>query len=97
MSVAGNCDGCKNRIEKAAKEAGALMANWNDSTKILQITYDDLSTSLLTIEKRIALAGHDTRDVKATADAYAKLPVCCKYDKSSIGKPTQVCEEDKKQ
>ncbi len=97
VSVVGVCQSCKARIEKAAKQAGASLADWNDKTKVLSVTYNDSAISLLAIEKNIAFMGHDTRDVKATMLAYNKLPACCKYDRNGIAVKTKACEEDKKE
>ncbi len=96
VKVLGNCESCKARIEKAAKQAGASKADWSDKTEILTVSYDDASTSLLAIEKQIAFAGHDTRDVKATTDAYAKLNSCCQYDRTgTTGR--KACDKDEKE
>src|SRR4051794_18689485 len=83
VKVNGVCGSCKKRIEKAAMDAGATLANWSDETQILTIKYDDAKTTLLTIEKKIASVGHDTRDVKAPDEAYKKLEECCQYDRTS--------------
>ena len=96
VKVLGNCGSCKSRIEKAAKQAGAAKANWNGETQTLKITYDEASTSLLTIEKGIASAGHDTRDVKANLNAYNKLESCCQYDRTGLSGAKE-CDEDKKE
>jgi len=81
VKVSGVCGSCKKRIEKAAMEAGAASANWSDTTQMLTVKYDDAKTTLLAIEKKIASVGHDTRDVKASDDAYNKLDECCQYDR----------------
>lgn len=80
VKVNGVCGSCKKRIEKAAMDAGAITANWSDTTQLLTVKYDDAKTSLLSIEKKIASVGHDTRDVKAPDEAYKKLDECCQYD-----------------
>jgi periplasmic mercuric ion binding protein len=92
VKVLGNCESCKARIEKAAKAAGAMKADWSDETQILSVTYDDASTSLLSIEKGIAAVGHDTRDVKATAETYHKLHSCCQYDRTGTS-GAKACEK----
>lgn len=96
VKVLGNCESCKARIEKAAKTAGASKADWNDETQILRVTYDDSATSLLSIEKGIAAAGHDTRDVKATSDAYDKLHACCQYDRTGLN-GSKACDKNEKE
>src|SRR3954467_5553147 len=83
VKVNGVCGSCKKRIEKAAMDAGAITANWSDETQILSVKYDDSKTTLLGIEKKIASVGHDTRDVKATDQAYKSLEECCQYDRTS--------------
>ena len=83
VKVSGVCGSCKKRIEKAAMDAGAISANWSDTTQILAVKYDDAKTTLLAIEKQIASVGHDTRDVKAPDDVYMKLDECCQYDRTT--------------
>lgn len=97
VSVAGVCESCKARIEKAAKQAGATYANWNAKTHVLEVNYNDSVTSLMALEKKIAFAGHDTRDVKATIAAYNQLPSCCQYNRSGATDAKKICEDDKKQ
>ena len=79
IKVSGNCDMCKARIEKAAKIDGVSKAEWNKKDKMLAVTYDPAKTSMDVIGKKVAAAGHDTEKIKAEAQAYDKLPSCCKY------------------
>ena len=79
--VAGNCDMCKNTIETAANKKGIAEAEWNKDTKILNLTYDARQTSPEEVLKRIAYAGYDNEQFLAPDDAYAKLAVCCRYDR----------------
>jgi len=80
FKVAGNCDMCKERIEKAAKSvSGVLKAVWNKTDKIIQIQFDPAKTNLDAIEKAIAKAGHDTEKYKSSDDDYKLLPECCWY------------------
>jgi mercuric ion binding protein len=81
IKIWGNCGMCQSRIEKAAKDAGATTAIWSDETKVLTVSFLSSKTSLTAIEEKIALAGHDTQNVKAGSDAYSKLPGCCKYER----------------
>jgi mercuric ion binding protein len=81
VKVWGNCEECKNKIEKAAKKAGAADANWSDETYLLVVNYNASKTSALDIEKQIAAVGYDTQNVKADDAAYKKLPKCCQYDR----------------
>ncbi len=80
--VSGNCDLCKERIEKAAKSVnGVMTANWSAKTKILQVKFNSMKTNSDAIQKAIAKVGHDTEKYKATGEAYSKLPECCWYRK----------------
>jgi len=40
---------------------------------------DARKTDMETIEKQVLAAGHDTKNVKATDEAYATVHACCKY------------------
>jgi Cu(I)/Ag(I) efflux system membrane fusion protein len=78
--VAGNCEMCKDRIEKVVKSvAGIKSADWKIATKMLTVQLDEAKTSKETLQKAIAMAGHDTGKFKAPDDVYKKLPECCLY------------------
>lgn len=79
--VKGNCESCKARIEKAAKDAGATSANWNSETQIVSLNFDNSKTSSDKILKKIADVGHDNEKYKASDSVYKKLPGCCLYDR----------------
>jgi mercuric ion binding protein len=79
ISVKGNCDECKERIENAADIKGVKNAIWKEETQILTVTFDSKKVNLEQIEKVIAKAGHETVSQKADDRAYNKLPSCCKY------------------
>ena len=86
FKVAGNCDMCKNRIEKAAKSVeGVTSANWDKDTKMIEVKFYPDSTSLHKIEMAIADAGHDTEMHKASDEVYNKLPGCCHYERMKDG------------
>ncbi len=85
--VSGNCGMCKQRIEKAAKEAHALKANWNQQTGILTVTFNPEKTSQEQIQQKIAEAGHDTGDFKASDAVYNSLPDCCWYSRDKAAPP----------
>jgi periplasmic mercuric ion binding protein len=80
LSVKGNCDMCKDRIENAADIKGVKNCNWDEKTKVAKIVFDSKKTDMLAIEKAIAAAGYDTENVKADQKAYSKLPKCCRYN-----------------
>jgi copper chaperone CopZ len=82
FDVSGNCGMCKNKIEKAAKEAGATEASWDMGAKKVTVTYNGNATNLAKIQQKIAEVGYDNAGFKATNDAYNKLHGCCKYDRA---------------
>ena len=82
IAVAGNCGMCKNNIEKAAKTAGASEATWDMDKKLVTVSYNTSATTTTKIEKGIAAAGYDTKNVKATDAAYKKLHACCQYERT---------------
>ncbi|GHE23686.1 TonB-dependent receptor domain-containing protein [Sphingobacterium griseoflavum] len=81
FEVAGNCGLCKQRIEKAAKIKGVSEAIWDMPTNKASVTFDPKKTSSLSIKQAIAEAGHDTDEVRAKDDVYAKLHECCLYER----------------
>ncbi len=78
VTVHGVCGMCKKKIEKAAKEAGAIVATWSKESKVLKVSYNPASTSNQKIQESIAAVGYDTRDLKAKEDAYNSLEECCR-------------------
>lgn len=80
MEVDGVCMMCKKRIEKACLTSkGVKSAIWNVKTHELKLIYDARKTDLQTIRTTIANVGHDTKELKASDEAYAKVHPCCKY------------------
>ena len=79
ISVSGNCDMCKARIEKAAKIPGVSKAEWKKDTKVLTLVYNPTAVTRDEIQKKIAAAGHDTGKYKSDDKVYNSLPACCKY------------------
>jgi copper chaperone CopZ len=80
IEVNGNCDMCKKRIEKAAYSVkGVKSASWHVDHQDLHLIIDETKCTVLDVEKAIAKAGHDTKDIKATDEQYAKIHGCCLY------------------
>ncbi|MEN9002539.1 MAG: TonB-dependent receptor, partial [Flavobacteriales bacterium] len=77
--VDGVCGMCQERIEKAAKIKGVSSASWDVETSMLAITFDAKKVKLYKIHEEIAKVGHDTKQVKATQEAYDNVHGCCKY------------------
>lgn len=80
IDVKGNCEMCKHRIEKASLNVeGVKYANWNVQTKKLSLILNEKKADIKEVEKNIAKAGHDTKNVKAPKEAYNNLNSCCQY------------------
>jgi len=79
FEVDGVCGMCKERIENAALIKGVKFAEWDKETQILQVVYRPKKVTELDIHRAVAEMGHDTPKVKATKEAYQKLPACCAY------------------
>lgn len=77
--VKGNCDQCKNRIENAADIKGVKLANWDEKTQVIKITYRADKTSVDKIKQAILKSGHDVENEKAPNEFYESLPNCCKF------------------
>lgn len=81
IKVFGNCETCEKHIEKAAKQAGATSAKWDENTKLLVVSYDKSKTNNDAIQKKIASVGYDTEKYTGDDKAYNKLDKCCQYDR----------------
>jgi len=85
IEVDGVCMMCKERIEKAAiKAKGVKIANWDVNTHELKLIFDERKTSLKAIQQSIAEVGHDTKEIKATDEAYNSLHACCYYRDEAV-------------
>ena len=82
IRVEGNCDMCKDRIEKLANEMkNVASSEWSADTKSLTLYYKDAKPDIDKIEQALADLGHDTEHYKAKNEVYEKLPKCCLYRK----------------
>lgn len=80
--VNGNCEQCKKRIEKAAFGVpGVKTASWDVSSHQLTVILNEEKSSTKDLNNAVAKAGHDTKEVKATDEAYQSLHSCCKYER----------------
>lgn|SRR5690606_8708897 len=87
IEVDGVCMMCKERIEKACyKTKGVKSAVWDVKTHELKLIFDESKTNLTTIQKNIAAVGHDTKEIKATDEAYNSVHACCKYRDTEVVK-----------
>jgi len=82
FNVAGNCDMCKKRIEKAAYAVkGVKSAIWHIDHTDIHLIIDETKCSKEDVAKAIAAVGHDTALVKAEDVVYKKLHDCCFYER----------------
>ncbi len=80
FEVDGKCDMCKMRIEKAALGVdGVKYAVWDIPSHELSLIVDERKTNAMEIKSALVAVGHDTKELKATQEAYDKIHVCCKY------------------
>ena len=79
--VRGNCDMCKERIEKTALSLkGVSKAEWHAKNSCVIVSYDSTVIKPVEIEKGIAGIGHATKNIPMDSTAHDKLPECCKVD-----------------
>ncbi|NAY92144.1 metal transporter [Muricauda sp. JGD-17] len=80
FEVDGKCEMCKMRIEKAALNvSGVKYALWDIPTHQLSLVVDERKTNPMAIKVALAEVGHDTKELKATQEAYDNVHPCCKY------------------
>ncbi len=80
FEVDGKCEMCKMRIEKAALAVpGVKYALWDIPTHQLSLIMDERKTDPMKIKTALVSAGHDTKELKATQEAYDQIHPCCKY------------------
>ncbi|GMN07044.1 hypothetical protein MTsPCn5_24330 [Croceitalea sp. MTPC5] len=80
FEVDGKCEMCKMRIEKAALGvSGVKYAVWDIPTHELSLILDERKTNAMAIKSAIAEVGHDSKELKATKEAYDNVHPCCKY------------------
>jgi copper chaperone CopZ len=83
--VDGVCGMCEERIETALLNTkGVWAADWNEKTHEVVVVYNPKKTTELALHQAIAAVGHDTKKVKATDAAYAKVHGCCKYRSKTV-------------
>ena len=80
FEVEGNCEMCKMRIEKAALAVkGVKFAEWSIPTQQLVMVVNEKKTNAMAVKMALAEAGHDSKELKATEEAYSKIHACCQY------------------
>ena len=84
MQVAGKCEMCKARIEKAALGVkGVKYALWDVPSHQLSLVLDERKTNLMQVKMALVEVGHDTKELKATDEAYNSVHPCCQYREDS--------------
>ena len=82
FKVAGNCEMCEKRVEKAAFSVkGVKSAEWHADHGDIHLIIDETKCSVQDVAKAIAAVGHDTEFVKAKNEVYNKLHSCCNYER----------------
>ncbi len=80
MEVDGVCEMCKERIEKAALGVkGVKYALWDIPSHQLSLIFDERKTDPMKVKTALVAVGHDTKELKATDEAYNSVHPCCKY------------------
>ena len=96
FGVRGNCEMCKNTIEKAANGVeGVANATWDVDKKKIDVSFDDAKTDAMAIHMAIAASGYDTEKVAGSEEAYKGLPGCCQYDhEMAMSQSGEMIEDD---
>lgn len=83
IKVAAECHMAGNSIEKAASSvAGITSASYNEATNELTLKYNVFKKEAVdAVHRKIAAAGFDTEQYRASDAAYEKLPACCRYQR----------------
>jgi cation transport ATPase len=80
MEVDGKCEMCKTRIEKAALGVpGVKFANWDIPSHQLSLIMDERKTNAMEVKTALVAVGHDTKELKASKEAYEQVHPCCRY------------------
>jgi len=75
------CNSCVGNVEDVLTAVdGVSTVKIDLGTKIAQASFDPAKTSLVALEKAIALAGYDANETKSDSTAYAALDACCKVN-----------------
>lgn len=79
INTSAQCEQCKTRIETAmAYEKGIVKSDLDIESKVLTVTYKPSKTTPDKIRKALNEIGYDADNTLANAEAYSKLPGCCK-------------------
>ena len=74
----GTCEQCKKiMMENIPQWAGVKECSYNMKNAKVTITFDSKNTNVEKLREGIRHLGYDADNVKANAEARAKLPACC--------------------
>lgn len=82
--VWGNCEKCRNTIEKACVLDGVVYAKWDADSKLLNLKIDTSVVKFETVLKSVANSGYDNELYFGNNYTYSKLPECCQYERKDI-------------
>ena len=72
----------KKTIENSLKEVkGVSVADWNQETGEMTVTFDAAVITLDAIKQKIADVGYDSDTHRAKEEVYNSLHGCCQYDR----------------
>lgn len=83
IPVKGLCGMCEEKIEGALNVKGVKQADWDQAKQMVTVTYEPKKITEDKIHKLISEAGYETDKVAASAEVYAKLPLCCQYKRKN--------------
>ena len=75
----GCCPWCEENMVNALEGGAVLRIHWDQTTERMTVVYRTRKITSKEIQRRIALAGHDTDAFPALDSAYLALPACCWY------------------
>ena len=83
----GVCGMCEKRIETALLAIdGVWTADWDRESHETYVVLNPKKVKELALHKAVAAVGHDTPQVKAKDEDYAKVHACCKYRNEDVTK-----------
>jgi Cu(I)/Ag(I) efflux system membrane fusion protein len=75
----GCCPWCEENMVNALEGVAVLKIHWDQTTERMAVVYRPRKITSKEIQRRVALAGHDTDAFPAPDSAYFALPACCRY------------------
>lgn len=77
--ASGCCPWCQENIEQSLQINGVIRASWDQFSETATVRFKTRQHSDSSLQKRVALAGHDTSLFLAPDSCYYALPKCCHY------------------